>query len=191
MDQFWEEFETGEIHFRDKWQFELKSEFFPLPNRASSEYTQEFYIFIPNSLRINSQTYSKDEFYQAQTSLIRFKTPEISFQDLLKPTNSFSPLIKLQELGVSLSTAVDSTAVEGELKLFANIFRSSLRRQVYPIMLRLENANSDETYMTCKKEIEELFAQMDAVLLKYEEVKAQFLTYPHWQNSQYIFEYVE
>ncbi len=142
-------------------------------------------------MRINSQTYSKDEFYQAQTSLIRFKTPEISFLDLLKPTNSFSPLIKLQELAVSLSTAVDSTAVEGELKLFANIFRSSLRRQVYPIMLRLENANSDETYMTCKKEIEELFAQMDAVLLKYEEVKAQFLTYPHWQNSQYIFEYVE
>ncbi len=30
MDKFMRELEGGEIHIRDKWQLELKSEFFPL-----------------------------------------------------------------------------------------------------------------------------------------------------------------
>ncbi len=191
MDQFWEEFETGEIHFRDKWQFELKSEFFPLPNRAASEYVQEFYIFVPNSLHINEQTYSKDEFYQAQTSIIRFKTPDISFQELLNPKNAFSPLTKLNEIANGVSQLIIPEEVEKELKLYANIFRSTLRRQIYPIIIQLDKAVTESDFVICKIECEKLFNSMESVLIYYKEIKTTFLHNPHWQSFQYIFEYVE
>lgn len=165
MDQFWEELETGEIHFRDKWQFELKSEFFPLPNHAKSEYTQEFYIFIPNSLQVNAETYSKEEFYQAQTSLIRFKTPEITLKELLNPLNLNSPLIKLKELlKLDLQSIKTLATAEWELKLFANIFRSSLRRELYQLMQRLEKANSENECIACREAIEILLGDMTDVV---------------------------
>ena len=46
MDKFIRELESEDIHLRDKWQFELKSELFPLPNSQKNNYTQEFFIFI-------------------------------------------------------------------------------------------------------------------------------------------------
>ena len=96
MDPFWEEFETGEIHFRDKWQFELKSEFSPIPGQKQSEYTQEFFIFVPTALQINPQTYTKNDFFRDQTNLIRLQTPIFTFDELLSPFSLRSPLVKIK-----------------------------------------------------------------------------------------------
>lgn len=191
MDKFWEEFETGEIHFRDKWQFELKSEFFPLPNKAVSEYTQEFYIFVPNALQVNSQTYTKNDFYQAQTSLIRFKTPEISFQELLNPNNEMSPLTKLKRQAENPQQVVSQNVIEGELKLFGNIFRSTILRQIYPIIIRLENAATEPEYLSCQFLIKDLFSEINKVLAAFKEIKHEFLEQHHLKQVQHIFEYVE
>ena len=49
-DDFLEDLETGRILFRDKWQFELKSELYPFSEKSEKQLTQEFYLFIPNSL---------------------------------------------------------------------------------------------------------------------------------------------
>src|SRR5262249_22367256 len=82
MDEFLEDLRSGEIHFRDKWQFELKSEFTISSAAPDTPYTQEFYFFIPNSLQINSTTYPKESFYQELTNFIRYKTPTYLFSDL-------------------------------------------------------------------------------------------------------------
>src|ERR1700730_11788229 len=98
MDQFWEEFEKGEIHFRDKWQFELKSEFVPIAGQKQSGYTQEFFIFIPAALQINSETYAQKDFFRARPNLIHLIPPELTFEELLNLTTPRSPLAKLKSL---------------------------------------------------------------------------------------------
>ena len=47
-EQFWEDVDSGEVHIRDKWQFALKSEFFPQPEKSQNHSIDEFYLFIPN-----------------------------------------------------------------------------------------------------------------------------------------------
>ncbi len=57
-----EELGEGDIHLRDKFQFEVKSEYSPIPGRATNTYTIEYFFFIPNALQINKHTYLKKHF---------------------------------------------------------------------------------------------------------------------------------
>ena len=146
MDPSWEEHEAGEIHIRDIWQFELKSEFSPLSMQKQSEYTQEFFIFIPDALQINTYTYRKENFFRDETNLIRFKTPQLSFEGLLDPSNKLSPLARLWALQPEISREAVARTVESELKLFASIFRKTLRRSVSALTQALhQTLNPQET----------------------------------------------
>ena len=138
MNKFFRELASGEIHIRDKWQFELKSEFFPLKGGAQNVYTQEFYFFIPNSLQINEENYSKSNFYNDQTNFIRYKTPIFTFTSLIDPTNSLSPLARLRCLK-------GQEGYVDELKLLGNIVRSALRRQTHAIVEMLEASPFDKS----------------------------------------------
>lgn len=126
MDEFIEDLRSGEIHFRDKWQFELKSEFTISSAAPKTPYIQEFYFFIPNSLQINQSTYPKECFYQDLTNFIRFKTPSFHFLELFDENKS--PLKDLYNESLPLE------GVEDGLKLFGNIFRSSLRDEIIDIV---------------------------------------------------------
>ncbi|KAF3362148.1 putative membrane protein [Chlamydiales bacterium STE3] len=149
MDEFWQDLVSGEIQFRDKWQFELKSEFsLKRPHKAST-YTQEFYIFIPNSLQVNDQVYPKEEFYRDQTNLIRYKTPKFSLRALMDKKQLGSPLNRLKAM-LGSQSKVNAEAIEDELKLLGNIFRSSLRDQILKI-LTPSQFNNQEIVKFCSE----------------------------------------
>lgn len=170
MDKLWEDFETGEIHVRDKWQFELKSEFVPVPSKSESVFTQEFYIFIPNSLQINDQTYSKARFYEDQTNLIRYKTPEFSFLQLTDTHHLASPLARLRKFKVKSSSPEEKLALEKELKLFANIFRSTLGKNAHRIVEKLQKPLDSASLIAIKQAILELIEHVQRTLgLYYDE----------------------
>ncbi len=139
MGDFIKELEIGEIHLRDRWQFELKSEFFPLPQLKQNKYTQEFYLFIPNALQINRNTYSKSQFYKDQTNLIRYKTPVFTFQELLDKQNKKSPLTRIWSLKGESQTEEIRDLIEDELKLFGNIVRSALRKKIGELIKQLRH----------------------------------------------------
>lgn len=129
MDEFLEDLKNGEIRFRDRWQFELKSEFSPSATAAENSYRQEFYFFIPNSLHITAQTYSREEFYIDLTNLIRYKTPVIPLKNFLE-----DPIFQLKALS---ELPLDQSSIkkwQTELKLMGNVFRSSLRREIQKIL---------------------------------------------------------
>ena len=86
MEETWGELVEGEIHARDHLQFELKTEFSINPHLKQNIYKQEIFIFIPNSLQINANTYSKQQFYLDQTNLIRYKTPLLKIAELIDQT---------------------------------------------------------------------------------------------------------
>jgi len=138
MDRFIKELMAGDIHPRDCWQFELKSEFSPLPSLKKNTFTEEFYFFIPNSLQINEETYPKKKFYQDRTNLIRYKTPEFELHELHDPKNKKSPLSRLLELSKKSQDKEIIKEVENELKLLGNVIRSSLRERVYQIVHKLK-----------------------------------------------------
>lgn len=150
MDEFLEELKSGEIKFRDRWQFELKSEF--SPQGKESQYVQEFYFFIPNSLQIYSDTYSKIEFYRDLTNIIRYKTPYVPFDVLCNMQNESSPLFNLKKDTVSL-------------KLLGNIFKSSLRQEIRKI-LNFSNPPEEEVYTLCRqiREFRSSLKQIEAKL---------------------------
>lgn len=143
MDTGWDEHDDGQLHFHDRWQFELKSEFTPVI-KEESIYTQELYLFIPNALQINPETYSKAQFYQDEVNFIRFKTPPFTFKQLLDPTNFKSPIFRLSNFSKETPSPESLASIEDELKLLANIIRSALRVEVRYIFHKLESSFNDE-----------------------------------------------
>jgi hypothetical protein len=137
MDEQLDEYESGQIHFRDKWQFELKSDLYPFVE-ARNALVQEFYIFIPNSLQINDQTYTSAQFYQDQTNLIRFKTPEFTFPELTDPHNTESPLTRLNLLKQAPPTEENQQKIQTESQLLGNIVHSALRHEMSGFLVDLD-----------------------------------------------------
>lgn len=146
IESFWEELDSGEIHIRDQWQFALKSEFSPEEVTKASQYTQEFYFFIPSSLLINSNTYTKSSFYLDETNLIRYKTPEFSFEQLLDAHHALSPLARILFLCQQEDNEQHRESLSDELKLFANVVRSTLRREVRRLVWML--SKREETFLS-------------------------------------------
>lgn len=169
MEVFWEDLDTGEVYARDKWQFALKSEFFPQQGKKTSLYIQEFYLFIPNSLQINANTYPKESFYLDQTNLIRYKTPEFTFAELLNTNNDDSPLTRINRICDHPDAPTNQDALSDELKLLANIVRSTLRQEIKELIVILGSKNqtsdrndfSDRTLKLCKQlhQLRERYAQ--------------------------------
>lgn len=175
MEQFADELDIGEVHIRDKWQVELKSEFIPLPDRKSSEYIQEFYLFIPNSLQINAQTYSKGQFYIDQTNLIRYKTPEFSFAEILNLNNPRSPLTRLLSMCDLPDTTENRSKLSDELKLFGNIVRSALREQVKNLISELTSERAEGTHQGFSVHVMQLCADIQQLRKLYSQAQDKYL----------------
>lgn len=185
--------DEGQLHFHDRWQFELKSEFSPKEKRKS-EYTQELYLFIPNSLQVNSQTYPKSQFYQDEVNYVRFKTPTFSFKELLDSTNGRSPINRLLKLGEEQPTNTTMAVVEDELKLLANIIRSSLRHEVNHLCHALEETNSSDELKPIIIQIQQLIHNLDELDAKIQTIWIGFDN--NWKKhnlsefSSYIQEFI-
>jgi hypothetical protein len=145
IEDFWNELHEGEIHVRDSLQFELKSEFSINPRLKQNTYKQEVFLFIPNPLQINTETYSKEQFYLDQTNLIRYKTPIIQLSELVNPNYSLSPLNRLRTFLNKSEGRQNFEIASDELKLFAAIFRSTVRDQVYQIIANFIRSESQNT----------------------------------------------
>jgi len=138
MESFRSDLYYEDIHFRDNLQFEVETDFAPIPNSKHNVATQEFYFFIPAALQINQHTYSKEQFYKDRTNLIRYKTPEFSFYDLVDKNNSQSPLNRINALENVTQNAQNILTIQDELKLLGNIVRSALRTGVRGLMSFIE-----------------------------------------------------
>lgn len=142
MNEFLEELKSGEIQMRDRFQFELKSNFYPKSDSIDNHYTQEFYFFVPNALQINPETYSKEDFYSDLSNFIRLKTPEFSLDELAKGNRPDNHFVILEKEPLSPQDQ------EVELKLLGNIIRSSLRERV-AFLLSLSEINEEQIEVLC------------------------------------------
>lgn len=180
MDEFWQELTSGELHFRDIWQFEVKSDYTPVRTGKTNIYTQEFYFFVPNSLQINTETYSKEQFYQDQTNLIRYKTPEFTFAELIDEHNERSPLTKIKALKDESPTLENLEIVKDELKLLANIVRSALRKEVKDMIQEVDRPSSREDSTLFKHHVETFCHNINVMHSQYLELERHYQA--AWNN---------
>lgn len=137
MDQhFLDELKEGTIQLHDDLQFELKLEFQTHSKTKNNIFIQEFYLFIPESLVINSETYTKNDFYVDETNFIRYKTPNFTFKELLNPLSKKSPLNII--LKMDLENDHQLKLIINEIKLFGNIFRSTLRNETFFLVHQMQ-----------------------------------------------------
>jgi hypothetical protein len=113
-----------EVH--DQKQFEIKLEYQPSGADNETRYLVEMFLFLPNSLNIDAETYPRAYFYADIHNYVRFTTPVMSLEDLLAVEGS--PLVRLEAwLRTGMATEAE---VVYQAKLLCCIFRGALRRFV-------------------------------------------------------------
>jgi len=105
------------------------------------------WIFLPNGLDINRSTYSKERFFSDMKSNVRLLTPAFTLKQMVEGEESpISHVRKALETMLAEPTQEHVDEFEFQLKLFASIFKSSIRNESANIM-----AHADEpvTYERC------------------------------------------
>ncbi len=112
----------------DNFSVEFKFGFEGNPEVEHSEFVVNSWIFVPNSLDINPQTYGKDQFYRDIKSNVRMITPVYLLRELADSESL--PFAELRRAFSELASSPTKSAVENyesEIKMFAAIFKSALR----------------------------------------------------------------
>lgn len=193
MVDFYDELSEGDIHVRDKVQFELKSEYAPLASLGKNTYTLEFFFFVPTALQINRDTYSKQQFYYDQTNFIRLKTPGLTLVELGDASCPRSPLLHIKALYES-GRSIDEERVVEELKLYANIARSAIRNRVRLLLDDVRHASDPLAMTNAGKEICSLCQEVRQLRRTYVDWQADLTAL--WQQgrmtefAQYVDEFV-
>lgn len=125
-----------EVH--DRKQFEIKLEYQPSGADDETRYLVEMFLFLPNSLNIDAETYPRADFYADIHNYVRFTTPIMSLEELLSAEGS--PLVRLEAwLRTGLATEAEIVYLA---KLLCCIFRGALRRFVKLVDGRCETPNA-------------------------------------------------
>jgi len=105
---------TLRVHDRTHLEFLLD---YDLRAEARTEtFEWEAYFFAPESLRLSSRTYDKQDLYSDLQSYVRFAVPETSFSELCG-----APLSRVRDAIASR----DATAILRELRLYACVVRAA------------------------------------------------------------------
>ncbi len=172
---FWRDLNEGDINFRDNLQFELKSEFPITTESEKNAFRQEIYMFIPDALQINRQTYLNDFFYMDQTNLIRYQTPVLTLPELIDNQYRRSPFYHLKSI---LNDSAVKAEIVDELQLFASIFRSALRKQMRRLVLDLQH----QQYTRCIEDTRIMLTDIKKVIDFFNAFKATFRKTIHNQE---------
>ena len=147
FEEEYEELLDSNVSFHDKNRFEVKLDVNVPLGRPRYRYAVDVFFFIPKSLGIGPDTYSKQQFYHDVQNYIRFKAPHIALARLIDPSNEFSPLFRYRQ---SLDLVRGGEAVEQhvgrlihESKMLGCMLRSTVRDQVKHFLDQLKTAAKD------------------------------------------------
>ena len=119
----------------DKFSVEFKIGFSGREGVKEDHFDVNSWIFIPNGLDINKQTYSKERFYADMKSNVRLLTPAFSLKQMLEGQEApIHHVEKALEAVTAEATEERLNEFEFQLKLFASIFKSSIRNESAHLM---------------------------------------------------------
>ena len=131
----------------DKFSIEFKVGFSGREDIKVDHFDVNSWIFLPNGLDINKSTYSKDRFFSDMKSNVRLLTPAFTLKQMVDGEGSpIHHVRKALETWLSEPTQDHLDEFEFQLKLFASIFKSSIRNESANIMT---HADDSLTYERC------------------------------------------
>lgn len=126
---------TIQPKIHDRFTLEFKVGYKADREQPLNKYSMNTWIFIPHSLDINPATYSKEAFYKDLHTNTRLMTPIYLLGEIVKGKGE--PLGNLKRAIQKMVDNPDKNSIgeyEYIIKMFAAIYKSSLRNQVYYII---------------------------------------------------------
>ncbi len=178
------------IEVHDKSQFEVKFDYNFLntlsksDNSKEKKYSIEAFFFIPKNVGISAINYSKSQFYTDLHAYIRFKTPDMTFNEVYDENNVHSPLrilkINLEKLLKKPSEELNLISIN-EAKLFGclvNGFLKESTNQVKKLISQatyLKNASSSPKILNLiEKEIKTFINDALNIFSKYRVLRKEY-----------------
>lgn len=112
----------------DNFSLEIKESFVVRPHVRDNNFAVNTWLFVPNSLDINPQTYGKDQFYRDVKSNVRLITPVFLLRDIV--SGEAQPLEFLRQAMHTMAsqpTEQNVAEYEYQIKMFCAITKSALR----------------------------------------------------------------
>lgn len=119
------------VKIHDKFSIEIKLGFLARKKKKVSDFACNTWIFIPNSLDINSATYLKSDFYRDIKSNIRLITPVFLLRDIAN--RNIAPFDQLEYSFYRLAsspTRTNTAEYEYQVRMFLSILKSALRNEI-------------------------------------------------------------
>ena len=164
------------IRKHDDHQFEVKVAY-PLQRQAVADrYALDMFIFLPYQLGVNADTCSLDAFFEDLSSYTRFKTPELSFEEINDAQNALSPLTRVQrQLESSRQSGQwDPMHLRYELRVLANVVRVQVRESAAAIRQRVRERASPDRRRTVKAAIDHLLEGLTTTLRRFRDLRGAF-----------------
>lgn len=145
----------AKIH--DKFSIEFKVGFVVRRKTRINDFAINTWFYIPNSLDINSLTYSKKQFYIDVKSNVRLITPRFLLREIMGEEGS--PMANLENSFRTMAsdpTRTNKREYEYQIKMFMAILKSSMRDEILHIY---SNTLKEDTPFLCEsyiKNIEEI-----------------------------------
>ena len=118
----------------DNFSLEFKCGFNCKEDGVRDDFSVNAWIFVPNSLDINSENYGKKQFYRDIKSNVRLMTPVYLLKEIAD--ESSLPLTSLRKALEAVAAGAEPSDVDAyqyHLKMFSAIFKSSLRNHAMHI----------------------------------------------------------
>jgi len=163
------------VKLHDKYQFETKLDYELLPDKKT-HYRINTFIFIPSSLDINANSYSKTDFYRDVQNYIRLKTPVLILREFT--THSSSPLVTIKKIVSAENWATntdDCDRIITSFKFLAAMLKSSIREHFNLIERRIEEATPESSInLLIQNLIEEFLTESQKIVEKFRSFYAVF-----------------
>ena len=121
----------NKVKIHDKFSFEIKLNYNLDNLNKTALYKINTFIFIPESLDINRNTYEKQDFYNSLKTYIRLKTPVYLMRNIVSENDS--PYSKLKQSFVNVINQFSEKSLENYeyyIRMFCSISKSSIRDSV-------------------------------------------------------------
>ncbi len=137
-----------QLERHDRFNFEAKTDYSLDLERRYNRYLLSFYFFIPKSLKISKNVYSKADFYTDMFSYIRFKIPRFTFEELLDEGNLRSPLTTVGKLLADSSGSVigphETRRLIYELRLLGTVLKALLKTEAFHVARSMKQSSIED-----------------------------------------------
>lgn len=152
----------------DNFSVEFKFGFDCVMDGVRDDFSVNAWMFVPNSLDINSEIYGKKQFYRDIKSNVRLITPSYLLREIA--ADDSQPMTLLRSAMEKVASSVqesDMGAYEYHLKMFAAIFKSALRDSATHLRNAVSLADAEhlvEDYLSNSELILKKFRALYAII---------------------------